>query len=184
MEFLEHPLLNWPSLTLSLLKPAAERKRATLDDGLAHLEEVLALAHESPNVDPGEIVAHLESMKRHLIAAGLLRQVENGGFAITERGRRVLAEHPRGVDDSVLAAFPEFRDYMHRVHPAHEPEDAQGDTHEEGHRAFQDGAAAADNPYAFDTSKHLAWENGWSEARDDALEHPYPAPGANRPRGA
>ena len=114
---------------------------------------------------------------RHLIGAGLLHQVENDCFEITERGRRVLAEHPQGIDDTVLAEFPEFRAFMHRVHPPHVPEDAQGDTHEEGHRAFQEGEDTADNPYAFDTSKHLAWENGWSEARDDALEHPYPIPG-------
>ena len=30
--------------------------------------------------------------------------------------------------------------------------------------------------YAFDTAKHLAWENGWFEARDEELEQPYPAP--------
>jgi restriction endonuclease Mrr len=176
MEFLEHPLLNWPSLTLSLLKPAAEREQASLADALSHLEEVLTLAHESPGVDRIEIADRLETMKGHLIAAGLLRQVENGFFAITDRGRRVLSEHPLGVDDTVLAAFPEFRDYMHRRHPPHQPEDAQAGAHEEGYRAFQEGEKASDNPYAFDSCGHLAWENGWHEARDDALEHPYPLP--------
>ncbi len=176
MEFLEHPLLNTPSLTLSLLKSAAEREAATLEDGLAHLRQVLNLAHEAPSADESEIAAHLDQTKRHLIAAGLLRQVEDGSFAITERGRQVLAEHPLGVDDTVLAEFQEFWDYVHDSHPLHVPEDAQAGPHEEGHRAFLERRAAADNPYAFDTAKHLAWENGWFEARDEELEQPYPAP--------
>ena len=176
MEFLEHPLLNTPSLTLSLLKSAAERETATLEDGLAHLRQVLNLAHETPSAEVSEIAAHLEQTKCHLIAAGLLRQVEDRCFAITERGRQVLAEHPLGVDDSVLAEFQEFRDYLHETHPHHVPEDAQADAHEEGRGAFGERRAAADNPYAFDTAKHLAWENGWFEARDEELEQPYPAP--------
>ncbi len=32
--------------------------------------------------------------------------------------------------------------------------------------AFLDDQSIVDNPYEFDTSKHLAWENGWFEARD------------------
>ncbi len=43
---------------------------------------------------------------------------------------------------------------------------------EEGYQAYLDGQSSVDNPYEFDTSKHLAWENGWFEARDEQIDHP------------
>ena len=170
MEFLEHPLLNTPSLTLSLLKVVAEQESATLEDGLAHLKGVLVQAHESPAVAVTEIVEHLQEALRHLVAAGLLAIADHGHFTITERGQRVLAEHPMGIDDTVLTQFQEFREFLQRSSPRRVPEDPDLATQEEGYHAYLDGLSPIDNPYEFDTSKHLAWENGWFEARDEDME--------------
>lgn len=172
MEFLEQPLLNTPSLSLNLLKVAAEQEWATLEDGLAHLKRVLAQAHESPAVAVPEIFCHLQETRRHLVAAGLLAMADNSRFAITERGRQVLAEHAMGVDDSVLTQFPEFREFFRQSSPRRVPENPELGTQEEGYQAYPDGQSAVDNPYEFDTSKHLAWENGWFEARDEQIDQP------------
>ena len=174
MDFLDQPLLNTPSLTLSLLKVAAKREWATLEDGLAHLKGVFAEAHESPAVAVAEIVSHLQEVLRHLVAAGLLSMADDDRFTITERGRQVLAEHPMGVDDSVLTQFGEFREFLRRSSPYHVPENTEPVTQEEGYYAFLVGQSAVDNPHEFDTSKHLAWENGWFEARDQQTT-PSPA---------
>jgi ribosome modulation factor len=172
MEFLEHPLLNTPSLTLSLLKVATERDWATLEDGVAHLKGALVQAHEPLAVAVPEIVSHLRETRRHLVAAGLLAVADDGRFTITERGRQVLAEHPMGVDDSVLTQFPEFREFIRRSSPHRVPENPELGAQEEGYWAYLDGQSAVDNPYEFDTGKHLAWENGWFEARDEQIDHP------------
>jgi len=172
MDFLDQPLLNTPSLTLSLLKVAAKREWATLEDGRAHLKGVFAEAHESPAVAVAEIVSHLQEVLRHLVAAGLLSMADDDRFTITERGRQVLAEHPMGVDDSVLTQFGEFREFLRRSSPHHVPENPETLTQEEGYYAFLGGQSAVDNPHEFDTSKHLAWENGWFDARDQQLNPP------------
>jgi len=170
MDFLDQPLLNTPSLTLSLLKVAAKREWATLEDGLALLKGVFAEAHESPAVAVAEIVSHLQEVRRHLVAAGLLSMADDDRFTITERGRQVLAEHPMGVDDSVLTQFGEFREFLRRSSPHRVPENPELVTQGEGYYAFLDDQSIVDNPYEFDTSKHLAWENGWFEARDRHLD--------------
>lgn len=38
----------------------------------------------------------------------------------------------------------------------------------DGYDAFRQGAQFSDNPHQQDTSDHLAWEDGWCQARDDA----------------
>src|SRR5919106_1627646 len=45
--------------------------------------------------------------KRH--RAKLIEAPAPGRFRITARGRRVLADNPDGVDDTVLMQLPEFR---------------------------------------------------------------------------
>jgi ribosome modulation factor len=78
-----------------------------------------------------------------------------------------------GVDDSVLTQFPEFREFIRRSSPHRVPENPELGAQEEGYWAYLDGQSAVDNPYEFDTGKHLAWENGWFEARDEQIDHPW-----------
>ena len=40
---------------------------------------------------------------------------------------------------------------------------------DQGYAAFHQGIGLQANPYERDRVMHLAWENGWCEARDDAL---------------
>lgn len=58
----------------------------------------------------------------YLKQAGLLRRPERGVYAITDRGRRVLAEHPERVDRKVLNQFEEFRAFRQRSHESRKSE--------------------------------------------------------------
>lgn len=42
----------------------------------------------------------------HMTQAGLLNRPERGRYALSERGTKVLQEHPEGVDLHVLQQFP------------------------------------------------------------------------------
>ncbi|HEX7006662.1 MAG TPA: winged helix-turn-helix domain-containing protein [Alphaproteobacteria bacterium] len=167
MDFLEHPLLHMADLMQTLLRVASEEEGATLADCLDELKATLERAGEKPPVTDREIVEHLQEARRHLVKAKLLELVGNGRFRITERGRRVLAEHPLGVDDSVLVQFPEFRRYIRKPRAPKDVEVPRAREYTLGYEAYRAGRGLDDNPYRFDNADHLAWENGWFEARDD-----------------
>lgn len=42
-------------------------------------------------------------------------------------------------------------------------------TYDEGYRAYLDGKQKSDNPYWWCTAKKQKWDEGWSEAHQDAL---------------
>lgn len=175
MDFYEYPLLNRPSLMLTVLETARRGGAVTLGDCRRLLEAELEEAHETPPpVDEGALLAELDLVRRHLLEARLLAPAAGGRFALTRRGLATLAEHLTGVDESVLMGFPEYREFIAREAAAPPPEDARGDAYDAGFAAFAEGAALADNPYAPDTIDHLAWENGWLEARDEEQEHARP----------
>jgi restriction system protein len=49
--------------------------------------------------------------KTYLVKAGLLQPTKRGYFTITDRGRAVLAQNPRRIDNSFLDQFEEFRKF-------------------------------------------------------------------------
>ncbi|MQA64718.1 MAG: hypothetical protein GEU76_02275 [Alphaproteobacteria bacterium] len=107
---------------------------------------------------------------QNLCIAGLLDPDEFGRCTLTSRGRRVLDDHPMGVDESVLEQFPEYLRYTQSYSP--EPVTAEEPVHIvepkaeyfEGLWAFHAGEALADNPYSADSVAHFEWKNGWSVA--------------------
>jgi restriction system protein len=50
----------------------------------------------------------------HMSQAGLLNRPERGRYLLSERGRKVLQEHPDRVDLHVLQQFPEYQDFRSR----------------------------------------------------------------------
>ena len=50
----------------------------------------------------------------YLKQAKLLERPKRGVYAITQRGREVLAKHPERVDNEVLTTFPEFQAFLER----------------------------------------------------------------------
>jgi ribosome modulation factor len=172
MELEDYPLLNEPNIMLIALRTAAEGP-ATPDSCSRRLLKSLGHAGESPPPDLAPLHRRVETAFRCLSIAGLLDQAGNGRYVITQRGRQVLRDHPMGVDSSVLVSFPEFRSYIYR--PRQEkPEKAESDpfgrplsAYDEGYSASLHGREITDNPYEFDATGHIEWENGWSEAHEE-----------------
>ena len=50
----------------------------------------------------------------HMTQAGLLTRPERGRYLVTERGRKVLQDHPDRVDMAVLSQFPEYQEFRAR----------------------------------------------------------------------
>ena len=170
MEFLEYPLLHYADLMLTLLR-VGEAADASLSKAAARLAAELDQAHERPPVSGEEMMERLATARLHLVNAGLLEERADGRFNITERGRRALAQHPGGIDDTVLMQFEEFRQWLHRRTAHADPEDCCGDSFRDGYASQQAGRSHLANPHRQDTAAHLAWESGWFAARDEASCH-------------
>jgi hypothetical protein len=129
------------------------------------LQAHLAADHEPGPTQENDLQRRLEEAVLMLKAAGAVEPDGEDRFHLTTRGVQLLAEHPDGVDQSVLRAFPAFRaavagpgggtrdgPRLARVQPW--PGDLWA------------GAADQRQSIRCRTSDHLAWERGWSEARD------------------
>jgi restriction system protein len=64
----------------------------------------------------------------YLVQAGILTRPRRGVLQLTERGKSVLAENPKAIDNEFLARFPEFVQFKERSRasqrqetPAEEP---------------------------------------------------------------
>jgi len=165
----EYTLLNRPALMLLVLKTAAEGPTG-LPDCRARLDQELARVHERPDVPDPVITAELGEVIEHLTVAALLATAPDGRLTLTQRGRQVLESHPMGIDETVLMQFPEYRASVRNFARRRTVDDPRTPRYDEGHAAWQGGQTLTENPYPPDTADHLAWENGWSEARDAGLE--------------
>jgi ribosome modulation factor len=176
MDLDEQTLLHEPDLMLAILRVAAKGE-GTLDACVAHLRELLRLAEEDLPDDEQARREHLDHARRRLQQARLIETINGERFQITRRGRSVLVENPQGVDDTILMQFEEFRSAVApEVDRPASPPAARPADYERGYGAYVAGLGLADNPYPADSSGRLEWENGWSQARDDAQVHAGAAP--------
>ena len=165
MEDDEPALLHEPDLMLAILR-AARQGPAGLDDAMARLHANLVAAHEPLPEPEGDLRRRLERAALLLRGADAIAPAGDDRFRLTARGARLLAEHPDGVDESVLLAFPEFRAFLTALSPKRFEDDPRLPAFQAGMQAFAERRSIADNPHAFDSVDHLAWECGWSEARE------------------
>jgi restriction system protein len=164
----EDPLLHEPDLMLAVLRASA-CKVARLDDCIRQLGTLLRVAREPRPADPEELRARLVEVRDKLLRAGLICVAEPDSFEITERGRRALEENPGGVDESLLIRFPEYRNAVAERAAGGSPGPGAA-AYDAGYAAYLAGRTLADNPHPPDRRKHLDWQNGWSQARDDEVE--------------
>lgn len=95
---------------------------AALEDGAAHTlqqtRETVAAVLEVSEVDQQQMLPsgkqttysnRIAWALSHMGKAGLVHRPVRAQYAITDRGRDVLAKHGERVDMSVLATFPEYR---------------------------------------------------------------------------
>jgi hypothetical protein len=158
-------LLHEPDLMLAILR-VARRQPARLDDALAELGANLEAAGEPDPADPEDLRRRLREAARLLQAAAAIAPEETDRYRLTERGLRLIAEHPDGVDASVLEDYPEFRAFIRARSRGRPDDDPHLPAYIAGMDAFRAGQPSDANPFADDSSDHLAWENGWAEGRD------------------
>jgi hypothetical protein len=161
----EHVLLHEPDLMLALLRVGSQHP-ARLEDALQRLLANRATAQEPPPADLADLRRRLEQAASLLMVVRAIAPTGPEQFQLTDRGHRLLADHPDGVDASVLRHFPEFRAWLAARQPGEPDDDPRLPAYTAGLRAFGDGRSITDNPHPFDHPDHLAWENGWSSARD------------------
>lgn len=159
-------LLHEQDLMLALLRAGAEGP-ATVQGAVSMLRRLRASLGEADAVDE-EVMGRLRRAAMALRAAGALSRVDIGTLKITDRGRELLAAHPDGIDETVLMQFAEFRAFIAAAGPRGPRDDPRIPAYDAGQRAFAAGEPLTANPFTFDSVDHLAWENGWSEARDEA----------------
>jgi ribosome modulation factor len=88
----------------------------------------------------------------------------------------VLDQHPLGVDETVLAEFREFREFVRRLAPRPGESEAPGpktpanQAYLDGYGACMAGRRMTDNPHPVDAAEYMAWDAGWFEAMDEAIE--------------
>ena len=174
MERDESVLLHEPDLMLAVLRVAAA-KAGTLDACIAHLRKLRERAEVKHRVPEAYVRAQLQAITAKLDRASLIEWPKASRFRITARGRQVLAEHPSGVDDSVLVRLePQApgNDAQDEAPPLEAPtfELSRASAYDLGYQAYGEGLSFADNPHPPDARSHLDWQNGWSQARDDAAQ--------------
>jgi restriction system protein len=180
MRFREYPLLNIPNMVAIILREAAGGA-ATLAGCGAQLQALLDRADEHPPFGPEDAASRLQMLIRYLAEARLIAHAADGSFALTDRGRAALAEHPAGFDGADLMVYPEFARYIRGLGLRRGGMDPRAGGYDAGFHAYLSGESPADNPYPADSADHLAWENGWSEALDEDFRWPgprYGPPGA------
>lgn len=64
----------------------------------------------------------------YMVKAGLLQRTKRGHFTATERGRAVLSQNPKRIDNKVLYQFQEFRDFRPATGDAKEGEPVTPET--------------------------------------------------------
>lgn len=167
-----------PYLMLTLLRQAS-RETTCIEDALA---EIRRFVHEIEPMDPesllpermdedGELRERLRAAAHHLEEAGLLTEVEPGQFAATERGRHLFNQNPKGVDDTVLEQFVEFRRYLSAQQTERTGPTEPTPDYRTGFTQYHDGVTLADNPFEPDTARYYEWNAGWFEAFEENLDH-------------
>jgi len=166
-----------PFLMLTLLRQAS-RGATRIEDALADIrrfvQEIEPMDPESllpARVDEdGELHERLVTAARHLEEAGLLTEDESGRYAATDRGRHLFHQNPKGIDDTVLEQFVEFRRYL-SLEAARTGPTEPSTEYRSGFAQYHDGLTLADNPFEPDTARYYEWNAGWFEAFEEMLDH-------------
>lgn len=166
-----------PFLMLVILRRATQGA-SSHDDFLADLDSFISSIHpQDPESllptqvdDARTLRTRLEESATHLKEAGLLTEPEAGYFTATGRGKRLLDQNPKGIDDTVLERFVEFRRYLQQGRQAAGPTEPTRD-YRAGFNQYHDGCTLSDNPYDPETGAHQEWNLGWFEAFEEHLDH-------------
>lgn len=124
------PIPDYQTLMLPLLKIAGDGEIHTKRDAVHELAVQFGLSEtERKELLPSgkqEIFDNRVGWARTYIKHALLIDyVQRGQFRITDRGKRVLAEQPKRIDNAFLSKFPEFVEFQKRSQTAAAEEESK-----------------------------------------------------------
>jgi restriction system protein len=107
---------DYQACMLPLLQLAADGANHTLKEVLPTLADQFGLTEAErnellPSGQENVFRNRVSWANTYLKKARLLRSERRGYFSITERGKDVLAHHPKNIDVKFLAQFPEFQEF-------------------------------------------------------------------------
>ena len=117
------PIPDYQTLMLPLLKIAGDGEVHTKREAVDELATQFGLSEEEqkellPSGKQGVLDNRVAWARTYLKMALLISYVQRGQFRITERGKQVLAEKPKRIDNGYLSRFPEFVDFKKRARAA------------------------------------------------------------------
>lgn len=120
---------DFQSLMLPLLRLASDGQERSLAEARGELAAQLQLSDEDlvERLPSGQLrLANRVAWARfYLTEAGLLTATKRAHFAITDRGRAVLAERPTRIDSKYLERYPEFAQFRSRRRTEETSDDEQ-----------------------------------------------------------
>ncbi len=133
------PIPDYQTLMLPVLRYAATQDPATLRGATDAMCDAFRLSEDErrellPSGRQTTIANRVGWARTYLAKAGLIDSPKRGTFAITDRGRTVLASKPAQIDNALLRQFPEFLEFKQAPSGAGEPaveSESQVDTPEE-----------------------------------------------------
>jgi restriction system protein len=117
------PIPDYQTLMLPLLRLAADGEVHSKRDTVPELALQFGLSEDEqkellPSGKQGVFDNRVGWARSYLKMALLIEYVQRGQFRITDRGRHVLGENPKRIDNVLLSRFPEFVEFKRRARPS------------------------------------------------------------------
>lgn len=115
---------------LRVMEDGAERDSAWLRNAVATRLQLTAedRAEMLPSGTQRRFDNRVAWARFYLERAGALRRIRRGTYAITDRGRQLLHDHPTEVNANTLTQFPEFNEFRARSGRRADAGDAPGES--------------------------------------------------------
>lgn len=110
---------DYQTLMLPVLKAAGDGQEHRIGNVISQLVRDFGLTEEEqqqvlPSGKQHTFANRVGWAKTYLVQGGLLEATKRAHFKITDRGKRVLAEGPRRIDNEYLSQFSEFIQFRER----------------------------------------------------------------------
>lgn len=117
------PIPDYQTLMLPLLKLVGDGAVHSKRDAVRELALQFGLSEQEqkellPSGKQEVFDNRVGWARSYLKMAFLIEYVQRGQFRITDRGKQVLAENPKRIDNALLSRFPEFLEFKRRARPA------------------------------------------------------------------
>jgi restriction system protein len=115
--------------TLAVLGDSRQHTRGDIRDGVAASTGISGedLAELLPSGKATVFGSRVGWALTYMSQAGLATRPKRGVYLITDRGLKVLEQHPARIDNSVLEQFPEFLEFRARRNEKGEPTGTRGE---------------------------------------------------------